>query len=213
MFAVAPRPTHQPTQNRSLPSSCRCRCRSRSSTDRSCRAAELIEREQAQPVAEQDRETRIVSGLPAQPSQAERNGNDSQIGFGFAAAGKSRRQRWHHFLLPDRSKARIAPPIFGRSRAAAGRQGRGRRKIQFDSPVPRTSIVRVNSDGTLDPTLDTPGMAGALSDATPVDSQVQAVALLADGQIVPVGSYNVYDSSGAEGFCALHRAWDRRPRR
>jgi hypothetical protein len=92
---VALRPTHRPMARRSAPSSWGLRWRSSSRAQISVGgAAELVEGEQAQGVAEQhgDAEARVGAVLPADPAQGEGEGDDAEVGLGLAAAGREEDQ-------------------------------------------------------------------------------------------------------------------------
>ncbi|HKE59080.1 MAG TPA: Calx-beta domain-containing protein, partial [Pyrinomonadaceae bacterium] len=75
--------------------------------------------------------------------------------------------------------------------------------FRFTSPAVRNSIARLNSDGTLDFTFDTPGMKGDVY-AVNSNTEVDAVALLAQGNVVVAGGFDNYKSVPAEGILKIN---------
>lgn len=74
----------------------------------------------------------------------------------------------------------------------------------LNPPSVYRGIIRLNSDGSLDPTLN-PGFGPYLDDSIVVGRPplVQQMALQPDGKIIMVGSFNTYDSDPAYGICRI----------
>jgi uncharacterized delta-60 repeat protein len=83
--------------------------------------------------------------------------------------------------------------------------------FQIAAPAVRNSIARLNPDGGLDSTFDTPGMKGGLYAINGANNDVSAIALQADGSVVVVGSYDNFDGEPAEGILQLGANGSREP--
>ncbi|MBS0660894.1 MAG: delta-60 repeat domain-containing protein [Verrucomicrobia bacterium] len=71
-------------------------------------------------------------------------------------------------------------------------------------PAVFRGLIRLNPDGSLDPTLN-PGLGPYLNNSIVVSDPplVQQIALQPDGKIIVVGSFNTYQFSSAFGICRI----------
>ncbi len=78
-------------------------------------------------------------------------------------------------------------------------------------PVVRNSIARLEADGGVDLTFDTPGMTGGVHQSNSNQNDVSAIALQSDGQIVVVGRYDNFNHEPAENILQLATNGSRDP--
>ena len=78
-------------------------------------------------------------------------------------------------------------------------------------PVVRNSIARLDADGGVDLTFDTPGMTGGVHQFNSANNDVSAIALQSDGRIVVVGRYDNFNHEPAENILQLATNGSRDP--